>query len=447
MGDGAASPEALLNHISDTAAVALVTSSNRYPALRAVLAEDARAAGLRRVVFASLADYRGVRSTLTFAALKLVQDGHWLPWLRRDERTRQHERRFIRFRQVLARGRNQPPDIAIDVEQIAVVASTWGTTGTPLLVPLSHRNLAANALQLRHWLPEARPGDERFLAQQPLASAYGLTGLLHLAVYLGASLILLPDSAVPALLKSVKKMRPTFFPTTPDIVRQLAHTAGVRRYGLATIRVCAVSGSPLPREIREEFEKITRGRLIDAYGLTEAAPAVLAMPVAARRISGVVGIALPETEVRILDLEQGTTLGPDLIGELEVRGPQVFSGYGGRDSRALTLSAQRLHLGWLATGDIASIDEDGYVSIIDRKANMLLRDGQRVFPRQVEEVLFEHPAVAQATVRPELDTLGVPQLRAHLVLHRNMKITVEELLRYCSKRLHPSALPDSISLE
>ena len=445
--DAATDQETLFARIADTGSVALVTGSNRYRELRAALQDDARAAVLRRIVFSSLIDYRTLHEAAKFAAVKLVQEQHWLPWLRRDQKTRQNERRFIKFNHVLKRGRNQPPDIVTDVEQIAVIVSTWGTVGSPLPVPLSHRNLAANALQLRHWLPESRPGDERFLAQQPLSTVYGLTGLLNLAVYLGATLILLPHGDLPALLKTVKKMRPTYFPTTPDIVRQLAHTAGVRRFGLASIRVCAVSGSPLPLEIREEFEKITRGRLIDAYGLTEASPAVLAMPLAARHLSGVVGVPLPDTEVRIVDLDSGAVLGPDLLGELQVRGPQVFNGYGGKGDRLHELTAQRLQLGWLATGDIASIDEDGYVSVIERKHNMLIRGGVRVFPRQVEDVLFEHPAVAVAQVRQAPDELGVVHLRAHVVLHRNMKASVEELFGYCAKRLHRSALPDSISLE
>ena len=441
--------ETLLARIADTDAVMLITTSDRYDALRDHLQSDARAAGVRRVVFASRMDYMGWKEKLKFALLHNVQEGHWLPWFRQDQKNRRHERRFAKFHQVLARGYsyNFPPDIALTVDEIAVIAYTYGSSGTALPIPLSHRNLAANALQLRHWLPESRPGDERFLAQQPLSSAYGLTGLLHLGVYLGATLILLPGADVNQLLKAVKKMRPTYFPTTPRVIRQLTHTAGVRRYGLASIRVCAVSGSPLPQEIREEFEKITRGRLIEAYGLTEASPAALAMPVAARRKSGVVGLPLPDTEAKIIDLDSGGIAAPDALGELWLRGPQVFAGYGGKDERAAKATVQRLQDSWLATGDIASMDEDGFFTIIDRKANMLVRGGQRVFPRLVEEVLFEHPAIALAHVKRASDEEGIDHLRAHVLLHHNMFVTIEELRKYCSKRLHASALPDSITLD
>ena len=445
--DAATDKETLLARVAGTDAVMLITTTDRYDVLRDDLQTDTRAAGLRRVVFASRMDYMGWKEKLKFALLRNVQEGHWLPWFRQDEKNRKHERRFSKFHQVLARGNNFPPDVALTVEDVAVIAYTYGTGGTPLPVPLTHRNLAANALQLRHWLPESRPGDERFLAQQALSSAYGLTGLLHLGVYLGATLILLPGAELPPLLRAVRKMRPTYFPTTPRMIRQLTHTAGVRRYGLASIRVCAVSGSPLPQEIREEFEKITRGRLIEAYGLTEASPAALAMPLAARRQSGMVGLPLPDTEAKIVDLDTGMAAAPDSVGELWLRGPQIFAGYDGTDDRATRATTQRLKDGWLVTGDIASMDEDGFFSIIDRKDNMLVRGGQRVFPRLVEEVLFEHPAIALARVKREPDDEGIEHLRAQVLLHRNMPTTVEELLKYCAKRLHPSALPDSITLD
>ena len=445
--DAHADQAVLLDRMSATAAVMLIIGSDRYDALRDPLQSDDRAASLRRVVFTSMIDYMGWAEKIRFAALHHVQEGHGLPWFQRDAAHRKHERRFVKFKQVLARGYPFAPDIAQTVDDVAVIAYTYGTAGTSLPVPLTHRNLAANALQLRHWLPESRPGDERFLALQPLSTAYGLTGLLHLGVYLGATLILLPVTDIGQLLKTVKKMRPTYFPTVPRLVRQLAHTPGVRRYGLASIRVCAVSGSPLPQEIREAFEKITRGRLIEAYGLTEASPAVLAMPLAARRQVGAVGLPLPDTEVEIVDLDSGLPALPDTPGELWVRGPQVCAGYDSPNGEFDQITAARFKDGWLATDDIARMDEDGFVTVIDRKENMLMRNGQRVFPRQVEEALFEHPAVALAQVRRDMDGHGEGQLHARVFLHRNMRTTPEELLKYCAKRLHPSALPDSITVE
>lgn len=445
LSDADATVETLDARMRETRCVMLFAPTCRYDDWRAA-SFGVDAALLRTVVFASQMDYLGWKETLRFAVLRNVQQGHWLPWFRGENKAGAGPG-LVHFKALLSRSLTVPPLHMAEVRDVAAIAYTYGSTGTPLPVPLTHRNLAANALQLRHWLPESRPGDERFLAHQPFASAYGLTGLLHLAVYLGATLVLLPGNDVAQLLRTVRRTRPTYFPTTPRMVRHLAHTPGVRGFGLASIRICAVSGSPLPQEIREEFEKITRGRLIEAYGLTEAAPAALAMPLAARRQIGAVGLPLPDTLARIVDLDHGGEAAVDTWGELWISGPQVFAGYDDADGKHAALSASRLHEGWLATGDIASMDEDGFFTVIDRKDNMLLRNGQRVFPRQVEEVLFEHPAVALAQVRREFDEEGVPHLRARIILHRNMRLTLDEVLEYCAKRLHAGALPDSIEIE
>jgi long-chain acyl-CoA synthetase len=445
--DATTDTDVMFKRIADTKTVALITSTDRYEGLREDLASDPRAAALRRVVFASRMDHMGWREKLNFALAHNVQDGHWLPWFHQDMQNNKRHRHYVKFKLVLARGRNVPPEVTLNVDDIAAIVYSYGRSGPSLPIPLTHRNLAANALQLRHWLPESRPGAERFLAQQPLSLAYGLTGLLHLGVYLGATLILLPDTNIPLLLKTIKKLQPTYFPTTPPIIQQLAHTPGVRKFGLASIRVCAVGGAPLPLEIREMFEKITRGRLVEAYGVAEASPAVIAMPLAGRRQTGVVGLPLPDTEAKIVDVDSRATLEPEQVGELWVRGPQVFAGYGGSESRAAAATSRVLHDGWLATGDIASMDENGFFTIIERKENMLVRDGHRVFPRQIEDTLYEHPAIALARVKREQDEQGVARLRAVVTLHRNLAATAEELMKYCSKRLHPSALPDSIVIE
>ena len=444
LSDAETTVDVLMARMKETLCVVLIAASRSYDAWRAA-SFGATCEGLRAVVFASQMDYLGWEETVRFALLRNVQQGHWLPWFRGE--TAKAGPQPVHFKTLLSRGLTVPPLHVAEVGDVAAISYTYGTSGTALPVPLTHRNLASNALQLRHWLPESRPGDERFLAHQPFASAYGLTGLLHLAVYLGATLVLLPDNDIPQLLRTVRRTRPTYFPTTPRMVRHLTHTQGVRSYGLASIRICAVSGSPLPQEIREEFEKITRGRLIEAYGLTEASPAVLAMPLAARRQIGSVGLPLPDTEARIVDLDHGDDAAVDTWGELWIRGPQVFAGYDDLDGKRNALNAARLHEGWLATGDIASMDEDGFFTVIDRKDNMLLRNGVRVFPRQVEEVLFEHPAIALAQVRREQDEDGVTHLRARILLHRNMRITLDELFEYCAKRLHAGAVPDSIEIE
>jgi long-chain acyl-CoA synthetase len=161
----------------------------------------------------------------------------------------------------------------------------------------------------------------------------------------------------------------------------------------------------------------------------------------------VVGLPLPDTEAKIVDLDSGAAVETEQLGELWVRGPQVFAGYGSDTERSASATEKVLHDGWLATGDIASMDENGFFTIIERKENVLLRNGQRIFPRQIEDTLYEHPAIALARVLREKDDHGIVRLRAQVTLHRNLAATEEELMKYCSKRLHPGALPDSISFE
>jgi long-chain acyl-CoA synthetase len=438
--------EILLNRIADTEPVMLITTTDRYAELGATLLSDPRAASLKHVVTVSSSEHMGWRERLSrlFSSKNTGVAQRTSPPA--DARPEERHVALLRFSQLLARGRNSAPDIQLTVQQVAAIVYSYGRSGPSRPIPLTHRNLASNALQLRHWLPESRPGAERFLAQQPLSLAYGLTGLLHLGVYLGATLILVPEDDIPLLLKTVKKLQPTYFPTTPPVIQQLAYTPGVRRYGLASIRVCAVGGAPLALEIREMFEKITRGRIVEAYGVAEASPAVLAMPLAGRRQSGVIGLPLPDTEAKIVDLDTGAILNPDQVGELWVRGPQVFLGYGGKSAHEGTYNRRILRDGWLATGDIASMDDNGYFTIIERKENILFRDGKQVFPRQVEDTLYEHPAIAYATVKREADNSGVMRLNARVTLHANLSATEEELLAWCIRRMEKSSLPDRFEI-
>jgi long-chain acyl-CoA synthetase len=418
----------LLKRLVDTETVLLLADADRYRELRVALRSDVRAEGLKHVVFASRMDHMGWHTRLNYFLKHIKRLELWLPWLELHRHFTGQLSRYLKFQQVLTRGKAHPPEINVSLDDQAVFVYSSGRSGVSRPIALSHRNLASNALQLRHWLPESRPGEERFLAEQPLSLAFGLSGLLHLGVYLGATLILVPESDLALLLKTIRKSQPTFFPASPAVIHQLVQIPGVRRFGLASIRVCAVAGAPLALEIREMFEKITRGRLVEAYGLAEASPAVLAMPLSGRRQSGLVGLPLPDTEAKILNLDTGEAVAPDQLGELWVRGPQVGQP------------------GWLATGDIASMDENGFFNILERKDNMLVRKGQRIFPRQIEEVLYEHPAIAMAKI---IRTTGLDEtvcLQAHVRLHRNLSTQADELMKYCSRRLPAGALPDSIHI-
>ncbi|MFN0159671.1 MAG: alpha/beta fold hydrolase [Burkholderiales bacterium] len=349
------------------------------------------------------------------------------------------------FSGVLARG-TQAPLPAPGMQDLAVIAYTSGTTGgTPAGVMLTHANLAANALQLRHWIPDARPGDERVLAVVPFSHSYGITGCVNFATLIGATLILLPRFDVEETLTTIAAKKPTLFPAVPMVFQALSHFPGVRKYGVASIRVCVSSGSPLPLEVQEEFEKLTRGRVVEAYGLTEAGPATHVSPLSARRRPGTIGLPLPDTEARVIDPETGQDVGIDTPGELIVRGPQVMRGYWNRPAD----TALALKDGWLHTGDIAKVDEDGYFTVIDRKKDVIFSAGYPVYPRDIEEVLYEHPAVQEAAVA------GLPQWTSAQTIHafvvrrgparESAEKLAAELLAHARRRLAAHAVPASIT--
>ena len=350
-----------------------------------------------------------------------------------------------RFSSLLARGSSAPlPSPAM--ESLAVIAYTSGTTGTaPAGVMLTHANLAANALQLRHWTPEIRPGDERVLAVVPFSHAYGITGCVNLAALVGATLILLPRFDVEETLKTIALEKPTIFPGVPQMFQSLALFPGVRKYGVASIRLCVSSGSPLPLEVQEEFEKLTRGRVVEAYGLTEAAPATHCNPLGGQRRHGSIGLPLPDTEARIVDPETGADLAPETPGELIIRGPQLMQGYHGRVDE----TAKALRDGWLYTGDIARMDEDGFFYVIDRRKDVIFMGGYPIYPRHIEEVLYEHPAVLEAAVvgMPEWGKGGA--IRAFVVprgeSHRGNDKMLAELTAHMARRLPAHALPSSLT--
>ncbi len=311
-------------------------------------------------------------------------------------------------------------------------------------VMLTHAALAANALQLRHWSPELRPGDERILAVVPFSHSYGLTACLNFAPLIGATLILLPRFDVEETLNAIAREKPSIFPGVPLMFQSLAHFPGVRKYGVASIRICTSSGSPLPVEVQEEFEKLTRGRVVEAYGLTEAGPATHCNPFSGRRRHGSIGLPLPDTEARIVDPHTGAPLGPDQSGELTVRGPQLMQGYWQRPDA----TAQALRDGWLHTGDICRMDEDGYFYVIDRRKDVIFSSGYPVYPRDIEEVLYEHPGVAEAAVAGlsawRAEDLHAAVIHAFIVPRPHTKVSAEELLAHAAKRLPACAVPAAL---
>jgi len=327
------------------------------------------------------------------------------------------------------------PEIEVDPSALAVIQSTGGTTGLPKGVMLTHRNLVANTMQIRQWMPEAVEGKEIFLCVLSFAHSYGLTTALNVPIALGATLILKPAFDLTDLLETIKKEQPTIFPGVPAMYMAINNFPGVRKIGISSIKACISGSAPLPVEVQESFEKLTRGRLVEGYGLTEAGPVTHANPLGGLRKVGSIGIPLPSTEACILDLSSGKVVEPGQIGELAVRGPQVMAGYW-RDEAA---TAQVIDAeGWLRTGDVAQMDEDGYFRLVARRADMWYPDkelGPPAFPRDIEEVLYEIPQVQEAAV------VAIANQPIAFISTGKDGTTSETVMAYCRRRLPPELVP------
>ena len=342
--------------------------------------------------------------------------------------------------EVMADAVQEPPPINVSGADLAAILYTSGTTDEPKGVRLTHANLVSNTLQTRHWIQELGYGTETCLAVVPLIHSYGMTNAMNIPIALGATIILMPVFETEQVLAHIKKYRPTFFPGVPSMYMAINQAANVRAYGLDSIKACVSGAAPLPIEVQEAFEKLTRGRLVEGYGLTEASPVTHANPLYGLRKVGSIGLPIPNTEAKIVDLVTGQDLATGQVGELVVKGPQVMQGYWADESGTRAV----LREGWLFTGDVAVMDSDGYFKIISRKRDTIMAGDYSVYPRDVEEVLYENSKVLEVAV------VGVPtfengqpvaRVKAFVVPRPGSNLSKEELLALCRRRLEEYAVP------
>ncbi|MGZ7042520.1 MAG: long-chain-fatty-acid--CoA ligase, partial [Thermoanaerobaculia bacterium] len=340
------------------------------------------------------------------------------------------------------------PFVSIDPEaDVAVLQYTGGTTGVPKGAMLTHFNIFSNVIQttvLHH--PAQTRGEERVLLVIPFFHIYGFTVGLMSGAWQGAQQILIPRYDVDALLTAIRDFRPTYFPAVPTIYISLLNHPKARQYGIDKVRAFNSGSAPLPVEVIEQFEKMTGGTLNEGYGLSEASPVTHTTPSLSRRKPGSIGIPLPDTEIKIVDLELGTkevAIGTD--GELCIAGPQIMKGYWNRpDETAIALRTDASGTIWLYTGDVARMDEDGSCYIVQRKKDMVIVSGFNVYPSEVESVLFEHPAVMEAVV------IGVPHayhgevVKAFVVCKPGARVSAEELRAHCAASLAEFKRPAEI---
>ena len=352
------------------------------------------------------------------------------------------------MKDLLATAPDKPPSVTFDTaSDTAVFQFTGGTSGLPKAAELTHRNLVANVAQINAWVPSLQPGAERGLLALPAFHVYGMTVGLLMCVSVGGELVLAPDPRNTLhILETIAHEKITLYPGVPAMYVAIINHPKVAEFDLRSVRICLSGGAALPLEVAQQFEKVTGGKLVEGYGMSESSPLTAGNPVFGQTKTGSVGMPIPNTELTVIALqpdEQGkfAFLGVEQPGELLVRGPQVMKGYYNNPEE--TQSAIDAD-GWLHTGDIAKMDADGYFYIVDRKKDLIIASGYNIVPREVEEVLFMHPKVMEAAVVGVPDAKRGETVKAFVVLKEGQSATVEEIRVFCKENLAPYKVPSLV---
>jgi long-chain acyl-CoA synthetase len=425
--------------VTDAGAETMVVLDLLYPRVRAV---QQTASLPKRIIVTGIRDFLPLFKKLLYP-IKAKLAGRWAPihaapnaWppvydfreLLRTASVRD-ERHFDALPSV------QPDDLA-------QLQYTGGTTGTPKGVMLTHRNVVVNTLQGRYWYPDLREGREIFLGAIPFFHCYGQSTCQNLAIATGCPIVLLPRFHADEAVKAIHQHRVTMFSGVPMMYTMISEHPEAGRYDLRSLRVCLSGASPLPAEVQERFERLTGARIAEGYGLSEAGPATHCNPLRGEHPRGSMGLPFPDTDARIVDMETGLHDVPvGEVGELIVKGPQVMRGYWNREEETHLV----LHDGWLYTGDLVRRDDRGFFFFVDRKKDIIKSRGETVYPREVEEILYQHPDVKEAVVVGLPDHRYGETLRAYVVAREGRNVTEKELIEHCSKDLARYKVPAAIT--
>jgi long-chain acyl-CoA synthetase len=349
---------------------------------------------------------------------------------------------IYRWKTLLASTRPDPPQTKLAFEDVAMYQYTGGTTGISKGVMLTHGNLSRQVQQTAAWFPGLGT-DEIMLGALPFFHVFGLTTSMNLAIFFGWGNVLVPKPQAPQLLEAIAKYRPTFAPLVPTMYIGILRHPDVDKADLTSIKGCFSGSAPLPVEVIREFERRTGATIVEGYGLTESSPVTHVNPFGpgCQRKVGSIGVPICDTLCRVVDLSDSISdLPPGEAGELLIKGPQVMQGYLNRPED----SADALTEGWLHTGDIATMDEEGYFYIVDRKKDMIISSGYNIYPRDVEEIYFEHPKVAEATAIGVPDPKRGENVKVFIVLKAGQTATTEEMIAYCEGKLAKYKWPAEI---
>ncbi|HLE40195.1 MAG TPA: long-chain fatty acid--CoA ligase [Nitrospirota bacterium] len=415
--------------LKDSGAETLLAVDMFYPVISRALPKT----GVKRLILCGIKDYLPFPLNLLYP-IKARIEKQWV-----------HVKRvppIYDFLSLLSEAPATPVNADVSPDDTAILQYTGGTTGTPKGAILTHRNLVVNAVQNRDWLTMRKEGEERVLAVIPFFHVYGMTTAMNFGVLSGAQLILIPKFHTKEVLHFINKYRPTIFPGIQAMYLAIGNYPKIHKYDLTSIKAAISGAGPLMHEVQERFEHLTKARIVEGYGLSEASPVTHCNPVFGKRKLGSIGLPMPDLEAKIMDIETGEKEMPvGETGELVVKGPQVMKGYWNKPDE----TAHALRGGWLHTGDIAKMDNEGFFYIVDRIKDMIKTVGENVYPREVEEVLFMHPKVKDAVVvgLPHEEFLG-EKIKAYIVLKEGETATPEEIIQFCREQLSKFKVPREV---
>lgn len=416
----------LEHQFSDTGAETVILVSSLYARFKEFHAHTA----IKRIIVTDIADY-------VPSPMKMLVENN----LRRDGLMVDvpEVSGVYHWHRLLNAHPERPHRVDVRPDDPILLQFTGGTTGVPKAAVLTHRNVVANTIQSSYWLAKVERGHEQFLGAIPFFHVYGMTIAMSLSVYAAGELLIVPDPRqLDMVMRVIQREHVTVFPGVPAMYIGIINHPRVAKYNLRSIKACISGAAPLPMEVQVQFGEITGGRLVEGYGLTEAAPVTHCNPVYGQRKAGSIGLPLPDVEARIVDYETLEDQPVGQEGELWLRGPQVMAGYWNRpDETAKTITSD----GWLRTGDIARMDDQGYFFIVDRLKDIIIASGFNIIPREVEEVLFQHPKVQDAVVAGVPDPYRGETVKAYLVLKPGQTATPAEIRTFCKERLAPYKVP------
>lgn len=420
----------LKHQISDSGTTIMVTLDLKqiYPKVAAMLEETC----LERVVVCRMSGILPAVKSVLFSVLK-----------RSEMAEVPEDLRHVPFERLVA---NQGKPRAVEIRpetDVAVLQYTGGTTGVPKGAMLTHANLSANAEQLRRLMPEVVAGQERVLGVLPLFHVFAMTVVMNLGICIGAELLLVPRFDLAQVLKLIGRRRPTLFPGVPTIYTALNNAASQGSFDMSSIRYCISGGAPLPVEVKTRFEELTGCRLVEGYGLSESSPVVTCNPIDGTVKLASIGIPLAETVVEVRSTVDPTqVLGVGERGEICVRGPQVMMGYWQRPEETAAVFVD----GALRTGDVGYYDEDGFLFLVDRIKDVILCGGFNVYPRVIEEALYQHPAVAEAVVIGVPDAYRGQAPKAFVRLRDGVEAEPEEIKAFLATQISRIEMPKSVEI-